>query len=360
MTDGEGPHPEAVNTAEGADTFSMSDSAIRDENASREADGRIDGRKALLEAGEREIIGLSNSSASDKKGIFLFVSFDLLNSTSFKSKEEDKWPNAIVFFYNALTNMMKEEIPGATIWKYLGDEIVFCYDVQDIKKVYDIPDILYYIQETVSEKIRTRTDHSDMLDIKCTVWLAGTIFVWAGDDELGESKKDSIYRNIHIPLTTDGSTARDFLGADIDIGFRIARHSNKRTVTLSAEYAYLLHHLSKPDMPAMRSKIDAKLKIVAFRELKGIWNGRAYPIVWYYPDWESSDDSFDYDEYINNDIIKNISGKKKIGYLEKVFKEAGQKKYIDAFIEACKGCAQEDEEYAAIVFPLENGLGKAI
>jgi len=118
----------------------------------------------------------------------------------------------------------------------------------------------------------------------------------------------------------------------MDIGFRITKYSSRQKITLSAEYAYLLYHLSKP---TGSSKIDDKLKIVAFKELRGIWNGRLYPIVWYYPDWDNIESSFDYDEHITNDIVKNISKKKDIRYLEKVF--ARRKGYVNRFIETCKG-----------------------
>jgi len=289
---------------------------------------------------------LKNTSKDREKGLYLFVSFDLVNSTSFKSKAEDGWPAVTVSFYNAVTSMMKEGIGNINIWKYLGDEIVFYYNVKNIGIVYDIPDKLYNIQETVSNEIRNKTEKSVILDIKCTAWLAGITRVQVGDVESSEFKIDKLYRNVHIPLSSNDKAVHDFLGADIDIGFRIAEYSNKRRITLSAEYAYLLYHLSKPT--ALR-KIDSRLKIVAFKEVKGIWGGRAYPIIWYFKDWENSDDSFDYDEHINNDIIENISKRKGVGYLEKVFKEAGQKEYIDKFIEMCQGYNEEKEEGAVSV-----------
>ena len=83
-------------------------------------------------------------------------------------------------------------------------------------------------------------------------------------------------------------------------------------------------------------KITDRLKVVALEELKGVWEGRSYPIIWYYPDWDNCEKSFDYDEDIKNEIIKNISGKKNIDFLEKVYEDTGRKGYMKDFIEICK------------------------
>jgi len=294
---------------------------------------------------QEEIEELKTSLIPGRNGLFLFISFDLDNSTLFKSEAEDEWPAVIVFFYDAITKMTKEKIDDINIWKYLGDEIVLYHIVRSIEGVYDIPDILFGIQEDVLNRIRREFPKAAILDIKCTLWLAGVTRVKAGDVKSIKDnpiyEKGQIYRNIHTSIPLENGTVEDFLGVDMDTGFRIAKYSNKRKITLSAEYAYLLYHLSKPTNV---SKIDNKLKVVAFKELKGIWNGRAYPIVWYYPDWSKSDASFDYDEHIHNEIIKDISRKKEIEHLDKVFEDAGQKEYMDHFIEICREYISEGKK----------------
>lgn len=310
----------------------------------------LDKKTFPFEIDEKTKEQLNNTSIPDENILVLFISFDLVNSTQFKLEEKNEWSTVIVYFYDAIKAMVKKEIQGIEIWKYLGDEMVFYYNISDIEKVYNIPDELFRIQENVINKIRENFDKAKILDIKCTIWLAGITRIKPdkiGTRGLSNGNEVNVHRNIvHMIMDSNNKTMIDFLGPDIDIGFRVAKYSNKRKIALSAEYAYLLYHLSKPtDL----SKIDNKLKIVAFKELKGVWDGRAYPIIWYYPNWNDNDNSFDYDEHINNDIIRNVSDKKNIEYLEKVFFEAGQKEYIDKFIEVCKTYNQTAKKVIVVI-----------
>jgi len=291
---------------------------------------------------------LKGTSSVDKARLLLFVSFDLENSTLFKSRAGSAWPAVITFFYNAMATMVKKEVPDIKTWKHLGDEIVFYLDIKNIEDVYDIPDKVFAVQKNALGKICEKHPEAIMLDVKCTLWLAGVIHAKLGDEEYINDKhickEDQVHRNICIPIFSSNGMTEDFLGIDMDTGFRIAKYSNKQKITLSAEYAYLLYHLPKP---ANMDKIDDKLKIVAYKELRGIWNGKMYPIVWYYPDWDNIESSFDYDEYITNDIVKNISERKGIQHLEKVF--ARRKDYMDRFIEACKRYKHKEKRVPVIV-----------
>jgi hypothetical protein len=240
---------------------------------------------------------------------------------------------------------MDDKINNSKIWKYLGDEIIFYYIISDIKALYNIPEYVYKIQEKVVMKIREDFGIDKIIDIKCAMWLAGVRNLKPGPIDSQKNKQDenndSVYRNINVNINAKGRYIEDFLGPDIDIGFRIAKYATKSKVTLSAEYAYLLYCLGKP---RKTKKIDRKLKIVSFQELKGVWDGRAYPIIWYCPDWENIDDIFDYDEHINNEIIKEIEKRKDIEYLEKVFEETEKMKYVEEFIETCNKYTKKEDK----------------
>jgi hypothetical protein len=73
---------------------------------------------------------------------------------------------------------------------------------------------------------------------------------------------------------------RDFLGPEIDAGFRISKFALRRRLVVSAELSCLLFRER-----AAYTGIEKQLKIVSFQILKGVWTGRHYPIVWYERDW---------------------------------------------------------------------------
>jgi hypothetical protein len=283
----------------------------------------------------------------DEQGIYLFISFDMVNSTALKIRRIKEWPSIVIYFYEAIVKEMEDKINNSKIWKYLGDEIIFYYSISDIKALYNMPECVYKIQEKVVLKIREDFEIGKIIDIKCTMWLAGVRNIKPGPidnpKKMPEGRNDRVYRNINVNINAKGRYIEDFLGPDVDIGFRIAKYATKSKVTLSAEYAYLLYCLGKP---RKTKKIDKKLKIVSFQELKGVWDGRAYPIIWYCPDWENMDDIFDYDEHINNEIIKEIERRKDIEYLEKVFEETEKMKYVEEFIETCNKYTKKEERTA--------------
>lgn len=86
------------------------------------------------------------------------------------------------------------------------------------------------------------------------------------------------------------------------------------------------------------------MRIVSYEQMKGVWGGRHYPIVWYLDTWEppvgtkttdtKTDDTkkssvwelFQYDEKFNSDIVKRIvdsnsSSLQPISDLEKIFED---------------------------------------
>ena len=297
-----------------------------------------------------DIETLKSTSSSERKGICLFVSFDLDNSTSLKMKENSRWPSIIMSFYEIITKEINEEINGINIWKYLGDEVLFYYNIKNIQKIYNFPEKLHAIQKRVKEKIACRHEAVENLDIKCTVWIAGIRYVQPKNIEIlqdfDDLDEEQIYRNIRVAINQSGEKiVADFLGPDIDTGFRIAKYSNKRIIALSAEYAYLLYHLQKPQDT---TKIDSKLKIIAFKKLKGIWDGRTYPIIWYHENWGNESDIFDYDEHMDGFIINDIN-KKDIKYIEKIFETTGKKQYMNDFLKACMEYKEESNVARIIV-----------
>ena len=92
------------------------------------------------------------------------------------------------------------------------------------------------------------------------------------------------------------------------------------------------------EKPSELSKIDDKLKIVSYEQLKGIWDDKYYPIIWYYPNWKSAKNDFSYAEHKENYIVSNILSKRylSITILDKIYNEIKEVDYIKDFIKECK------------------------
>jgi hypothetical protein len=121
-------------------------------------------------------------------------------------------------------------------------------------------------------------------------------------------------------------TDRDFLGPDIDAGFRIAKFVERKRLLISAHLAGLLHRER-----ASCEQIEKRLKIVSYEVLKGVWDGRRYPIIWYEDDWANVDSSFLYDEHFSSPLIATIrtalpltSDEQNLDRIEKIFSDLGR------------------------------------
>lgn len=119
---------------------------------------------------------------SEHDGIYLFFSFDLVNSTKFKSRYKRKWPIVFDQFYSRITKEMIENVKGSVVWKYIGDEVLF------YKKVTCEEDLFIHLSEVlnitrnVMKKINTSVNETlGNLFIKTSVWIADAKFIQFSD-----------------------------------------------------------------------------------------------------------------------------------------------------------------------------------
>ena len=228
------------------------------------------------------VADFSQNAIKDK--VYLFISFDLVNSTLFKSEFTNRW--ASIFenvFYSTLLNILNKD-NKLKIWKYIGDEVLFYKEINNFKELNILSEIEKTIQMTEENLVlalnkltkECQKDNEIPLYIKATTWIAN----------IGNSKNPK-YRNIAI----ETPLGIDFLGSDIDLGFRIAKFSFKSKIVVGAKLAYLLYKYCRQD----------NIGIVSYEVLKGIWGGRKYPIIWYNPD-----SKYLYDDKYSSPIVKNI------------------------------------------------------
>ncbi len=276
----------------------------------------------------------SSEEIIEKKNIYIFFSFDLVGSTKFKT-EKTNWPYVIPYFYDTVYKELKYLIPQIKVWKYLGDEILLYVSICDFDSpsvIYTIPDTVYSIQLKVAEAIQ-KVSKTKKLDVKSTIWMAAARTVESKKFNLSNAPKTNrFYKNMKVKLNVEDQDQVDFLGPDMDIGFRIAKFAFHHKIVLSADFAYFLH-LTKPE----NCDIDEKLQIVSFEILKGVWNEQYYPIIWYYPDWKTKPYGFFYADHKKNEIAERVLSERveRIDKLENVYKELEKTDEINKFVKEC-------------------------
>ncbi|MEO5369324.1 MAG: hypothetical protein H7833_04535 [Magnetococcus sp. DMHC-1] len=297
----------------------------------------------------------ASKPTSNSISVQLFVSLDLVNSTAFKNKAA-KWPFIIDRFYNLSESHIIgssdiDDVDRFRVWKYIGDEVLFH---RPVNKLGDIPHSIVLVFEKVNEISREIMSLCKeegypvgLLDVKATVWIALIHHSFDVDQSFEQ-------KNILRPMSQMPNTRSfDFLGPDIDSGFRVASHADKRKVTISAKLGGVLLH---PD--CCKDFDDGFLnhfKIVYYARLKGIWHGAPYPIIWFHRDWDNIKRTFSYAERLDPEAhdLGEFTGRQAIyntlrgqtmplSDIKEVLPVHGEQRDVDGIIEAIKNVKVED------------------
>lgn len=266
----------------------------------------------------------SDNKKKDSVDTVMFISFDIVNSSLYKSSNYSGWFKVIYSLLNYVYKTIVKDIKDIKLWRTIGDELVFVVNIYEkeelgtyTQKVYEaLTEINRYIKngdifsgsnEGVDDLIE-----NNLLELKATAWLARVSEV-KSDEDLDKSITGNICyyydSKVNIINNIDNREKfREYQGKDIDLGFRIAsKNTIARKLSLSVELAYLLSE---------SEKFNQKLHIVGYNKLKGVWNGRPYPIIWYHDVYIAEckiEDSFAYDEdeIESNSIVHNYFKRKK-------------------------------------------------
>jgi len=344
----------------------------------------------------------AKSSPSNTEDIYLFMSFDLENGTKYKNHNHDSWLRLFCDFYIFINDKMSTDFSSTyTIheWKKIGDEVLLYCRITENNQIYNL---LEESQNTINAwnniKIKgiNRTRFCSPLRAKATLWIAD---VHHCDDCIVNEKKEhsSSIKCIHNAnnylikeknkfvlqefeeleaelvkytdvlqkisesstepsLITKGeerykrikqniinhSSEIDFLGHEIDVGFRISKFSTPGTITLGAKLAYFLLTSSTTDKTIVNN-----IKIVGYEKLKGIWRDRRYPIIWYARDFEEI--NFLYDDKLENEFINNfyknikdILKENTKNNLELIFEDTGYLKVIQKIMEELNSLVEKE------------------
>ncbi len=265
-------------------------------------------------------------SGKGESGIYLFFSFDLVNSTQFKLLYATRWPLVIMWFYDLAISQLNSRLALPQVWKFIGDEVLFFTKLQTKADLFKALPAAHDASHAVTEILHNRFPETrELLAVKSTVWLARADTLPPRDiEEVRVDGAPCTARNIVVdgPMTSRLNHT-DFLGPDIDIGFRISRHSLRSRTVVGADLAWLLYRFRGEN-----SKIESQLRIVSYEVLKGVWAGRYYPIIWYEENWQTPA-RFLYDEQFTSKTVEKICKREfgpdsEIKTIEAIFSDSGR------------------------------------
>lgn len=224
--------------------------------------------------------GSFNSSLLKKeeknKPFYIFVSFDVVNSTNLKYLKDLKltsFNEELEESYKTIEDVLvsNPEV-GLKLWKFLGDEFIF---YSEITFQNAVTDILNLSKKALNEV----NDSTECLKFKCTSWM------------LLADNKDNIFIS-----SENEKLNSDFIGREMDIGFRLSKASLRNRVVIDLFLVNILYNILEiPKYVYYMGEID----------LKGVWGSDAYPVFFF----ETDDIDFNYYEKRNEFYGKAIKSK---------------------------------------------------
>jgi len=198
----------------------------------------------------------------------LFLSVDMVGSTEFKARftgqGSEGWLGIFQTFFTSFPLMAAGQIgiefleddatPAIDVWKVMGDEVVF---VAQPGGPEELTSILLALLRTM-QMYEERHFQQLPLRLKGTAWLADF---------------DGHNIEIEIPELSSGTGAHlDYIGPDIDLGFRISKFAKPGSLVISLDVLEVVL--------GARNAGKAALYLMGKEPLKGVMFGRPYPIVW--------------------------------------------------------------------------------
>lgn len=259
-------------------------------------------RKNALEA--LQTVSKSKNS-TNYRGVELFFSFDIVNSSGYKERNRFDWPLVLRRLLNTLQNQVVRKFEGSAIlWRVIGDELIFATPISEIDAIHENIKLIFGIVSTLSFQLKTgdffktffpekEYKHlytSNTLSIKAAAWIA----IVARCEELSD------FENLSVSYARPENQGdlQEFLGPDIDAGFRVKQYTKAERLAVSFELACILSE---------RTESLRCLHIMSYQHLKGVWHEGYYPIIWYHSPQVAGNiefrDSFRYDERATDQII---------------------------------------------------------
>lgn len=258
-------------------------------------------------------VGTKKEQTSTKKDVVLFFSFDIVNSTSYKTVNYFGWAQVLNVLFKEIRREVQNKIPGSEMWRVLGDEAIFIKKITDEELLCEYINKIYVILVETIYKLKKgdffeQYNNSDLmklqniLSLKTSAWIAAVRDV--GDVDNKEILQEDVENIFETYQSQEGHQIFEFLGNDIDTGFRISKQTEDGRMVLSFELAYLI---------SQKTESLSYLNIISYRRLKGVWKDRLYPIIWYhnpktylscYKQKRELEESFNFDAEEESELIK--------------------------------------------------------
>ena len=206
------------------------------------------------------------TSVDSNAKTILFMSVDIADSTSFKESahgldDDPLWLEAFETFFKeiplvligqiATAFAMTDYLPNISVWKMIGDERVFRAQARSAEEALLIAEAFYRTVVIYDARFVERWP----LRLRGCCWAAR----FPG-------------RNIEIKIPEmAGAGSIDYLGPDVDLGFRLGSLAERGQVIVSLNLAEALATL--PDRRGLQ------FHYVERKVLKGIFVGRPYPLI---------------------------------------------------------------------------------
>lgn len=216
---------------------------------------------------------INKNTQNEKKGsrsVELFFSFDIVNSSLYKDTNYLGWQSVLTTLLTDIQKEVTKEIQ-AQLWRVLGDEIIFFVTIKNIEEIYSTIEAIYGILVMTNVKLKNEKffeniddgfsykevewmKKSNILAVQSAAWLA---IVFNGDNS-EFSPYDNIFKKYRI---NESQQINEFLGQDIDTGFRIKKETQDRRLVVSVELAKILSD---------KTEYLTRLHIVTYKSLKGV------------------------------------------------------------------------------------------
>lgn len=201
--------------------------------------------------------------------LVVFLSADIVGSTRFKDAAGPAMPPAwlqpFARFFRELPLVMigqlalacadSDDVPDLRVWRVAGDEIIFAGEPRDTAA----------LDQACTAFCRTIADYDRRLAADHGLRLRGT--AWG-------ARIPGSNIEIEVPELggADGGAYREYIGPDVDTGFRLAKAARGGEVVVSV----LLARALGPDAPALRQRGHVALS--------GLFADRPYPVLLADPD----------------------------------------------------------------------------
>ncbi len=194
----------------------------------------------------------------------LFLSVDLVGSTAYKggvggsikdNNTSPEWVYHIRAFYRNCPRLLQDMFEKIAsnerckdgykytcprLWKTVGDEILLCNRIHDLEHLsYSVAAFMSALED-YGEQLSKNVGH---LDAKGSAWTAAfpapNVTVASGGAADADVSNDVFDENFEHDADEMPNNF-DFLGKEMDSGFRITKHASSDKLALSATLAYLL------------------------------------------------------------------------------------------------------------------------